>query len=127
MADAVGPPFLAWVERRSSERLPLFGEARGEALVPQPMMVLDVSHGGIRVETDFPFQIAAIHELRIPITDQPVIVRGRVTYCSVADIDAESVRYRSGFEFVDLPERTRDAIDVFVQSVKAQRRGTISS
>lgn len=127
MAAAEEPPNLTSAERRSVERLAILGESRGEALVAQPMMVIDVGHGGVKVETTFPFQLASIHELRIPIADRTIVARGRVTHCSVIEVGAESVRYRSGFEFVDLPERTRLAIDAFVNDVKGQRRGATSS
>ena len=37
--------------KRDAERIPILGELHGEVMVFQPMLVRDVSSGGVTVET----------------------------------------------------------------------------
>jgi len=109
-------------ERREEERVPVFGALDGEVMVFLPMAITEVARGGVQVETPFAFQIDSIHELRLALGDRPVVVKGRVTHCSIVDVDQESVRYRTGLEFVDLPPRLGDVITAFVETMKDGRR-----
>jgi len=109
-------------ERREEERVPVFGALGGEVMVFLPMAITEVARGGIQVETPFAFQIDSIHELRLALGERPVVVKGRVTHCSIVDVDQESVRYRTGLEFVDLPPRLGDVITAFVETMKDGRR-----
>jgi hypothetical protein len=58
----------------------------------------------------------------LALGNQPVVVKGRVTHCSVVDVAQEFVRYRSGLEFVDLPARLAEVIATFVEATKEERR-----
>jgi len=109
-------------ERREEERVPVFGALGGEVMVFLPMAITEVARGGIQVETPFAFQIDSVHELRLALGERPVVVKGRVTHCSIVDVDQESVRYRTGLEFVDLPPRLGDVITAFVETMKDGRR-----
>ena len=86
-----------------------------------PMAITEVARGGVQVETPFPFQIDSIHELRLTLGNQPVVIKGRVIHCSVVDVEQESVRYRTGFEFVDVSNRLSEVIAVFVDRTKGGR------
>ena len=55
--------------------------------------------------------------------ERTIVVKGRVTYCSIFDVDRESVRYRSGFHFVEHSERVQAIISAFVDLIKNRRRG----
>src|SRR4029078_8802073 len=111
-------------ERREEERVPVFGALDGEVMVFLPMAITEIARGGVQVETPFAFQIDSVHELRIALGDRPVIVKGRVTHCSIIDIEQEFVKYRTGLEFVDLPPRLADAIGMFVDAMKDRGRAS---
>src|SRR5205085_2540990 len=98
------------LERREEERFPVLGELEGEVRVFQPMVTTELGRGGVQIETSFPFHLDSIHELRLAL-DQPIVVKGRVTHCSIIDVDQEFVRYRSGVEFIDMPARLRQVIE----------------
>ena len=93
-------------ERREEERVPVFGALDGEVMVFLPMAITEIARGGVQVETPFAFQIDSIHELRI----------------ALGEVEQESVRYRTGLEFVDLPARLGDVITAFVEAMKDGRR-----
>jgi hypothetical protein len=108
-------------ERREEERFTIPGTLDGSVMVFLPMAVTEIARGGVQVETPFAFQIDSVHELRLVLGNQPVIVKGRVTHCSVVDVAQESVLYRTGLEFVDLPDRLAEAIASFVERVQTER------
>jgi hypothetical protein len=110
-------------ERRDEERIPILGALDGEVMVFLPMAITEIARGGVQVETPFAFQIDSIHELRLVLGEQPVVVKGRVTHCSIVDVEQEFVRYRTGLEFVDLPTRLAEVIAAFVDSM-TDRRGS---
>ena len=111
-------------ERRDDERYPIPGALDGNVMVFLPMTITEVAHGGIQVETPFSFHIDSIHELRLTLGNQPIVVKGRVTHCSIVEVEQETVRYRTGFEFVDLPARVSDAIAAYVGTMKGGRTVT---
>src|SRR5215467_3802455 len=107
-------------ERREDERFPISGTLDGSVMVFLPMAITEIAHRGVQVETPFSFQIDSVHELRLVLGNQPVVVKGRVTHCSVVDVAQESVLYRTGLEFLDLPDRLVDVITSFVEKVKTE-------
>ena len=107
-------------ERREDERFPILGTLDGSVMVFLPMAITEIARHGVQVETPFSFQMDSVHELRLVLGTQPVIVKGRVTHCSVVDVAQESVLYRTGLEFVDLPDRLADVIASFVERVKTE-------
>jgi hypothetical protein len=108
-------------ERREEERVPVLGALDGDVMVFLPMAITEIARGGVQVETPFAFQIDSIHELRLTLGNQPIVVKGRVTHCRIVDIAEELVRYRTGLEFVDLPARLAEAIAAFVEAMKDGR------
>ena len=109
-------------DKRDTERILILGELRGEVMVFQPMAVKDISRGGAQVETSFPLQLDSLHEFRLTLGDRSVVVKARVTYCSISDVEQEGVLYRSGIEFVDPPDRVADVISEFIDAVLHGRR-----
>jgi PilZ domain len=109
-------------ERREEERVPILGALDGDVMVFLPMAITEIARGGVQVETPFAFQIDSLHELRLVLGDQPIVVKGRVTHCSIVDVAEEFVRYRTGFEFVDLPGRLTEVIESFVGAMRDSRR-----
>jgi hypothetical protein len=109
-------------ERREEERYPIPGALDGDVTVSLPMAITEIGRGGIQVETPFAFQLESLHELRLALGDTRIIAKGRVTHCSIVDVEQEFVRYRTGLEFVDLPARLQGVIAVFVEAMKDGRR-----
>src|ERR671936_3184495 len=100
-------------DKRDSERILILGELHGEVMVFQPMAVKDISRGGAQVETAFPLQLDSLHDFRLTLGEQSVVVKGRVAHCSISDVDQDVVMYRSGIEFIELSERVYAAIAEF--------------
>lgn len=103
---------------RNSERITILGALQGEVKVFQPTSVLEISRGGMQVETSFPFQVDSLHEFRLTLQDRSVVVKGRVAHCRITDVDQDIVMYRSGIEFVELSEPVSDAIGAFIAELK---------
>src|SRR4051812_44458928 len=109
-------------DKRDTHRLQILGDLRGEVTVFQPMGIKEISRGGAQVETGFPLQLDSLHEFRLTLGGQSIVVKGRVVHCAISDVDQEIVIYRSGVEFVDAPERASTAVTTFIEAVKTGRR-----
>ena len=124
MAATGDPEPAGRQERRDDERISILGELHGEVMVFQPMTITEIGCGGVQVETAFPLHIDSLHELRLALGDRPIVVKGRVTHCRIIDVEQEFVQYRSGIQFVELPDRVFDVIAAFVHAIKDGRRGS---
>lgn len=113
---------MADSENRDTERVQILGELLGEVMVFQPMSIVEISCGGVQVETRFPLQLDSLHDFRLGLGDRSIIVKGRVAHCSISDVDQENVTYKSGIEFVEPSERVFAAIAGFIDAVKDGRR-----
>lgn len=109
-------------EKRDRERVEILGELHGEVMVFQPLSIKEISHGGCLVETSFPLHINSLHDIRLTLGDQSVVLKGRVAHCRISDVDQEVVHYRSGVEFIEPSERIRGVIVQFIEAIKAGRR-----
>jgi len=110
-------------DKRDTERVPMLGELYGEVMVFQPMLVRDISRGGVTVETRIPLQIDSLHDVRLTLGDRSVIVKGRVVHSHISDVDQDIVVYQTGLEFVEAPLPVVGAIVEFIDAVKAHRSG----
>jgi hypothetical protein len=108
--------------RREDERIQILGELPGDATVHQSISVKELSRLGAQIESTFALQLNSLHEFRIALGSQSVIVRGRVVHCRIQDIDSEAVIYRAGIEFIDLPDWVANALDRFLDAVKTGRQ-----
>ena len=109
-------------DKRDSERILILGELHGEVMVFQPMAIKDISRGGAQIETSFPLQLDSLHEFRLTLGDRSIVVKGRVTYCSISDVEQEGVLYRSGVEFIEPSDRVSSVIADFIDAVVSGRR-----
>ena len=91
-------------------------------MVFQPMAVSEISVGGLQIETTFPLHLDSLHDFRLTLGSRPVVVKGRVTHCALVDVDQDAVRYRTGVQFIELPERTRSVIEGFLNGLREGRR-----
>jgi len=103
------------------ERVPILGELRGEVMIFQPLTITQISLGGARVETAFPLHLDSLHDFRLTLGGLSVVVKGRIVHCRISDVDQEQVTYRAGVEFVEPPERVREAIAEFITRLKEAR------
>ena len=86
-------------------------------MVFQPTAVLQMSHGGMQVETGFPLQLDSLHDFRLTLGDRSVVVKGRVAHSRISDVDQDIVTYRTGVEFIELSERVQTAIALFIDEI----------
>jgi hypothetical protein len=107
---------------RGEERLRVLGELRGEVMVFQPMTVTEISRRGARIETSFSLHLDSLHDFRLTLGSRSVVLKGRVAHCSIADVDQELVKYRSGIEFIDPPEHVASVIGEFIDTTRDARR-----
>ena len=110
-------------DKRDTERVLILGELQGEMMVFQPMLVRDLSKGGVTIETRYPIQIDSLHEIRLTLGNTSIVVKGRVVHSRIIDVDQDVVMYRTGVEFVEASDRAREAISDFLMTVKADRSG----
>jgi hypothetical protein len=112
---------MAFDHQREAERLQILGDLHGEVMVFQPMAIKEISRAGAQVETGFPLQLDSLHEFRLTLGDQSVVVKGRVVHCSISDVDQDVVLYKAGVEFIEPLERVASVITGFIDAVRAGR------
>lgn len=110
-------------DRRSVERVEILGQLQGEVMVFQPMSIVEIAIGGVRIETPFPLQLDSLHDFRLTLGTRSVVVKGRVVYCQITDVEHEHLTYRSGVEFIEPSDRVMSAIAEFIGGVKEGRQG----
>ena len=108
--------------RREDERIQILGDLPGDATVHQSISVRELSRMGAQIESTFPLQINSLHEFRISLGSQSVIVKGRVVHSHIHDIDPDAVVYRAGLEFIDMPIWVANALTQFLDAVKTGRQ-----
>ena len=62
---------------------------------------INISQGGILIETHDPFEWQDILLLSIDIEDEPVSIKGKVIYCNAANLG----KYRTGIQFIEINEK----------------------
>ena len=109
-------------EKRDRERVEILGELHGEVMVFQPLSIKEISRGGCLVETAFPLHLNSLHDIRLTLGEQSVVLKGRVAHCRISDVDQEIVHYRSGIEFIEPSDRIHEVIVEFIEAIKAGRK-----
>ena len=109
-------------EKRDTERILILGDLKGEVMVFQPMAIRDISRGGVLVETTFPLQNDSLHDFRLTLGERSIVVKGRVSYCGISDVEHEGVLYRSGIEFIEPSDRITEVVGEFIDAVINGRR-----
>ena len=90
------------------------------------MIIIELSETGMAVETACALLVDSLHEFRLTLARETVVVRGRVAHSRICDVDRDVVTYLSGVEFVDVSDRTAATIAGFLTTIKRHRRGAIS-
>jgi PilZ domain len=108
-------------EKRDSERITLPAQLSGEVTVFQPMTILDISERGAQVETTFKLQLEGLHDFRLSLEAQSVVVKGRVVHSQIGELREGTVLYRSGIEFIQPSPHAQMAIEAFVEAQRTAR------
>jgi len=104
---------------RKSDRVPILGELHGEIMVFEPLQVKELAPDGATIETAFPLPLNSLHDLRLTLDTGAVVVKARVVHSHVGEMGEDTVRYRSGVEFVEPPAYVGAAITEFLETLKS--------
>ena len=105
--------------KRDTRRIELLGGLSGEVMVYQPMLIREISMGGVQIETAFPLQLDSLHDFRVTLSGgQSVVIKGRVAHSHISDVDQDIIRYRSGVEFIEPSERVTVVIAEFMEVLR---------
>ena len=107
--------------KRGAERVEILGNLQGEIMVFQRLTIKEISRTGANIETAFALHLDSLHDVRLTLGERAVVVKARVVHCRIADMDQGGVVYRSGVEFVEPPEHTRQVISEFIDSLREER------
>ncbi len=101
-------------DRRRSTRIELLGRLHGHSVsLDLPVKVVQISLGGMAIETSLPFPVGAVHAFRLTLGDDSTTeLVGRVMHCrDTAPAGTEPV-YVTGIQFVEEDaESASDIID----------------
>ncbi len=109
-------------EKRQAERIEMLGEMPGAATVAQPITIRELSRTGALVESAMPLYVDSVHQFRLTLGEQALVVRGRIAHCRINELDQDRVMYAAGVDFVEMSEAAAQVIATFLESVKADRR-----
>ena len=107
--------------KRAAERVDVPGQVTGAVTVFQEMTILNISIGGMLMESPAALHNDSLHDFRLSLDGRSVVVKGRVVYCKIGELREGGVLYRCGVEFVELAPHVADAIGEFVKVHKAAR------
>lgn len=113
---------MADENKRDTERVAVPAPLHGEVKVYQPMTILDISKGGAQIETPFALQLDSLHDFRLSLGDQSIVVKGRIAHCQIGELKEGLILYRTGVEFIEASEHAQSAISHFVDALRRARR-----
>lgn len=109
-------------ERRRNPRYRLTSEVTGKVKSTMDVRLIDISEGGLLVETKLGLPPASVCEIKIAMQGAEVTLRAEVRRCraQLTKTDAGcKVAYRSGLEFVDLDEKSTKIVRHLIASCSA--------
>ena len=114
-------------DKMRDERVAVPTPLSGEVKVYQPMTILDISRGGAQIETPFALQLDSLHDFRLSLGDQSIVVKGRIAHCQIGELKEGIVLYRTGVEFIEMSGHVQSAIALFVEALKLVKRAQATS
>jgi hypothetical protein len=109
-------------DRRRSTRVDLLAELEGHVVtLDEAIVVRQVSHGGLTIETTAPLSPRLTHEFRVTAGDRTALVRARVAHSRV-QMRGDAVSYVSGLEFVEPPPEAIDILEAIVARAQDAQR-----
>lgn len=109
---------------RDTERVPVPSPLYGEVKVFQPITILDISKGGLQIETPFTLQLDSLHDFRLSLGEHSIVVKGRIAHCHIGELKEGVVLYRTGVEFIENTQHAQSAIVAFVDALKLSRKAS---
>ena len=90
-------------ESRRAPRIELMERIHGHLTsVDVPVLVREISLGGLSVQAALRFPVGAVHEFRLTLGDlSTVMVRGRVVHCTPREDEKGQLVYNTGIEFLE--------------------------
>jgi hypothetical protein len=86
-------------DRRRSARVDLLAELQGHVVtLDESIVVRQVSHGGLTIETSAPLSPRVTHEFRVASGARTALVKAKVAHSRV-QMHGDTVSYLSGLEF----------------------------
>jgi hypothetical protein len=107
---------------KRDERVPVPSPLYGEVKVFHPMTILDISRGGLQIETPFPLQVDSLHEFRVSLGERSIVVKGRIANSHIGELTEGIVLYRTGVEFIENTDHAQAALVAFVEALKLSRK-----
>ncbi len=94
---------LRAAERRRSPRIEILGRVRGHLVsLDMPIVIRDMSLGGMSMETIVPFEVGSVHEFRLTLGDDSwLLLRGEVRHSRNIAPPGAAPCYQCGVQFVD--------------------------
>jgi len=91
------------IDRRRAPRVELLGRLHGRSVsLDVPVRVVEISLGGMAIETALPFPVGAIHSFRLTLGDDSTAeLTGRVMHCRNKAQAGVSPQYVTGVQFVE--------------------------
>ena len=105
----------------------MLGDMPGAATVAQPVTIKELSRTGALIEASFPLQIDSLHQFRLTLGENTLVVRGRIAHCRISEMDQDRVIYAAGVDFVELSPGVAQALASFLDHVKAGRQARTTS
>jgi hypothetical protein len=108
-------------ERRRSPRIELLGRLHGHSVsLDVPVTVLEISLGGMAIQTALAFPVGAVHEFRLTLGDDSTVeLRGRVMHCRNTAPAGDEPTYATGVQFVeDEPSDPGSVVGDLIHRVK---------
>ena len=94
---------MTFTERRKAPRVDLVGKIHGKLTsIEVPILVREISLGGMSFQTSKPFQVNDRHEFLLTLGDGAgILVLGRVAYCNRSVDELASAAFVVGIQFLD--------------------------
>ena len=101
-------------ERRAANRVDTDGQLPGQLALDLETDVLQMSGGGMMVETPMPLAIGSKHQFTVGIEKEEMELSGVVRNCQPHPPSGPPKVYRVGLEFCDLSEHQQENLVAFV-------------
>jgi hypothetical protein len=119
LATFAVPGMRGGPERRRSARVDLMGQVQGQLVsVDLPIVVLEISLGGMRIATPVAFEPGARGQFLLTLGDGAgVMVPARIVHCSAVE-GASPAAFVSGVQFLDDEDGDGSGINDLVQKIR---------
>ncbi len=108
------------IDRRRAPRIELLSRLHGRSVsLDVPVKVIEISLGGMAIETSLPFPIGATHSFRLTLGDDSVAdLAGRVMHCrNTAQAGSPEV-FVTGIQFIEEDPAESPLVDEIMGTAK---------